>query len=368
MTKDKLQQLLDKFEKGTCTLEERQMLELWFDQQSIQDKQELNEDAKIRMWQQIELNTGRASTIVPLKRSYKRWVAAAAILICCSLGYYMFSQRPSETNQIVEVPSNEILPGENKAVLTLSDGRQIALSDKASNRTEDQGVSITKTADGLLRYQIDPDQAAGNGFNSISTPRGGQYEVILPDGSQVTLNAASSLKFAVNMHHQDQRVVELTGEGYFKVAKNPKRPFIVKSQHQEIKVLGTVFNVNSYQPTQSQTTLLEGSVLINQKQKLRPGQQAQVGNHLLLVKEVDVEDYIDWINNKFIFRNESLESIMERVSRWYNIDYTFANTEAKGILFNGEISRYSKVDDVLNLLKLTSKVKFDVTGRQINIR
>lgn len=368
MTKDKIKQLLDKYAKGTCTLEERQLLELWFEQQGIEDQYTLSAPDKIRLWQQIEAKTENTSIRSPFRPRYYRWAAAAAMVITLAVSTYLIYQRQNTLELLAESASTAILPGENKAVLTLSDGRQIALTNNTTETTKDQGISITKTVDGQLQYRIDPTIAAGKGFNTITTPRGGQYEIILPDGSKVTLNAESSLRFAVDMHRQKKRIVELKGEGYFEVAKDTKHPFVVNSNQQEIQVLGTVFNVNSYRTDRSQTTLLEGSVLVNQKQKLRPGQQALVEGKVLHVKDVDVNDFVDWKNNAFIFRNERLESIMERVGRWYNVDYTFEHVEAKNIMFNGEISRYANVDDVLTLLKRTSKVKFDIQGRSITIR
>lgn len=368
MTKDKIKKLLNKYAQGTCTVEERQLLELWFEQQEIKDRHPLSAPDKIRLWQQIEAKTERAPTVTIIKPIYYRWVAAAVIVISLAISTYFVSQRNNAIDLSSELVSTDIFPGENKAVLTLSDGRQIALTDNHSETTKDQGISITKTTEGLLQYRIDPNLAVGKGYNTITTPRGGQYEIVLPDGSQVTLNAESSLRFAVDMHHQTKRIVELKGEGYFDVAKDTKRPFVVKSEQQEIQVLGTVFNVNTYHASRNLTTLLEGSVLINQKQRLRPGQQAHVeGNHVS-VKNVDVNDFVDWKNNAFIFRNERLESIMERVGRWYNVDYTFENMDTRNITFNGEISRYAKVEDVLNLLKVTSKVKFDIQDRIITIK
>lgn len=368
MTKDKIKQLLDKYAQGTCTVEERQILELWFEQQEIKNQSSLDTSDKIRLWRQIEAKTAKKSGVVIFTLGYYRWLAAAAMLIALTISTYLISQRQKSSDLSSKLANTAILPGENKAILTLSDGRQISLTDNSSATTNDQGISITKTIEGILQYRIDPTLVVGTGFNTITTPRGGQYEIILPDGSQVTLNAESSLRFAVDMHRQKRRIVNLKGEGYFEVKKDLKRPFIVESDQQEIQVLGTVFNVNTYHSSRSLTTLLEGSVLINQKQQLHPGQQAQVEGELVRVKNVDVNDFVDWKNNSFIFRNEGLESIMQRVARWYNVDYTFENTAARDIVFNGEISRYAKVEEVLNLLKVTSKVKFDIQDRSITIR
>lgn len=368
MTSDKIKVLLDKYAKGTCSLEERQWLELWFEQQANADTQKLHATDKARLLQRISASTIHIPYCRSAKPRYLRWVAAAALVASLLGGSYLLWQQQKSQQQQALLAHAPILPGENKATLTLSDGRQILLSDKGAETAVDQGISITKTASGLVKYTIDPKAAVGTGYNTIETPRGGQYEIALPDGSQVTLNAASSLRFAVDMHHQARRIVELQGEGYFEVAKDAKRPFIVKSNQQEIQVLGTIFNVNSYHHTRSLTTLLEGSVLINKHKKLQPGQQAQVEGGSVIIKEVDVNDYIDWKNNSFVFRNESLSSIMDRLGRWYNIAYSFDDPQTGEITFNGEISRYAQVTDVIKLLRLTSKVKFDIQGRTIKVK
>lgn len=367
MTKDKIKLLLDKYAKGSCSVEERQLLELWFEQQQVINEESFSPQDKERVWRYIDAKANPESIKKVRMPVYYRWAAAAVVLFCLAIGGYFILQRQTLKDSATELLANEILPGENKAVLTLSDGRQIALTPNNAEATRDQGVVITKNAAGRLQYKIDPNLVTGTGYNTIETPRGGQYEVILPDGSQVTLNAESSLRFAVNMQHQPKRVVELKGEGYFDVTKDPRRPFIVKSDQQEIQVLGTVFNVNTYHSSQKLTTLLGGSVLVNKTQKLRPGQQARVEADRIVVKDVDVNDFVDWKNNSFIFRNENLVSIMERIGRWYNVQYTFKDVDTKKVMFNGEISRYAKVEEVLHLLSVTSKLDFEIKNRTIVI-
>src|SRR5690606_943370 len=147
----------------------------------------------------------------------------------------------------------------DKAILTLADGKKIELNDKDGLVAAVDGMEITKTAEGRLKYVVKPGKEVNDdGYNIIETPRGGQYDIVLADGTEVTLNAASSLRFPVDINNKSERQVTLTGEGYFNVAKNAQRPFIVNSNQQEIKVLGTVFNVNSYNQAQNITTLLEG--------------------------------------------------------------------------------------------------------------
>lgn len=367
MTKDKIKLLLDKYAQGNCTVDERQLLELWFEQQQVNNEESFSAQDKERVWQHIDAKVNPEQIKTTRMPVYYRWAAAAVLLLCLAMGGYFILQRQALKDSPAVLLANDILPGENKAVLTLSDGRQVMLTPNNGESTRDQGVVITKNKAGLLQYKIDPNLVTGTGYNTIETPRGGQYEVILPDGSKVTLNAESSLRFAVNMQHQHNRVVELKGEGYFDVAKDTRRPFIVKSDQQEIQVLGTVFNVNTYHSSRNLTTLLEGSVLVNKSQKLRPGQQAQVEAGRIVIKDVEVNDFVDWKNNSFIFRNENLASIMERIGRWYNIEYAFKDVDVEKVLFNGEISRYAKVEEVLHLLSVASKLEFEIKNRTIVI-
>jgi hypothetical protein len=274
----------------------------------------------------------------------------------------------------------DLPPGRNKAILKLADGSEIVLDDSRKGEiAHQQNISINKTQNGQVIYQLDdtntPTRQSNQTviqYNTIQTPRGGQYEVVLPDGTRAWLNAASSLKYPV-LFSGNERRVELNGEAYFEVAKDASKPFFVKTASQTIQVLGTHFNVNSYTDEQSvKTTLLEGSVKINFNNlnagiKLSPGEQAvnHAGN-VAIIHNADVDEALAWKNGKFLFRNTDLQTIMRQLSRWYDVDVEY---EGKTIIrhYKGRISRNVPVSQVFEILK-TSGLNFIIDGRKIIVK
>ncbi|WP_159451628.1 FecR family protein [Pedobacter africanus] len=278
--------------------------------------------------------------------------------------------------------ASDVKPGGNKATLTLANGKKISLTDaENSTITEQLGVKITKTANGQLVYTLLGQTDAFNKklatqFNTIETPTGGQYQINLPDGTSVWLNAASSLKYPV-MFDKAQRRVELSGEGYFEVSKDKKRPFVVATAKYEVEVLGTHFNVNSYRDEAlSKTTLLEGSVRINAIAKkketpgsgilLLPGQQAVLSDEANKVLAVDTEEAVAWKNGYFLFNEESLESIMKKIERWYGVDVQYKD-KPESIQFMGRVSRSKNISAVLKALETAGNVRFEITGKKVYV-
>lgn len=310
----------------------------------------------------------------PSKRSnYKLWMAAAAILLMMLAAGIIFfkSEHLQSIKAITAFKKQDVLPGGNKAILTLPNGERVVLTDSTINQLANQtGSSIIKAANGILIYKA--NALAGNpetGEATFSTPRGGQYQVILPDGTHVWLNAASSLKFPAAFKGK-KRLVELSGEGYFEVAKNKEMPFVVHTENQEVEVLGTHFNINSYTDEAStKTTLLEGSVKVTAKgnQKvLTPGDQAQINKNTKEIKvmPVSLEEAVAWKNGYFVFNDEKLESIMHRVSRWYDVDYEFEGKQGD-LSFLGVIERTKNISSLLKVLESTGNVHFKIEGRKI---
>ena len=262
-------------------------------------------------------------------------------------------------------------------MLTLADGTQVTLNEQANGEIAKQaGASITKTADGQLIYTAKANPSGKATNNTISTPRGGQYQVDLPDGTRVWLNAMSSLTFPTTFKG-NRRLVRLKGEGYFEVAKLEKMPFMVVADKQTVLVYGTHFNVNSYADEGStKTTLLEGSVdvsSVDQQQapkaifriaRLKPGQQAEFSNGSLKVQPADVEEAVAWKNGKFKFSNENIESLMRKVARWYDVDVEYKGKISKEG-FGGQVSRSRNVSEILEVLQLTRLVHFEIEGRRI---
>ncbi len=341
------------------------------DRQSNLTSSEVN-----RIYEAVESRLSSPSVSSSRQRTLRLWwpvSIAATILIVMSAGYLLFNRKDS--TQSLAVKPAVVHPGGNKAFLTLSNGKKISLTDAANGSIAAQaGIKIIKTADGQIIYTSE-NSSAGSGssqYNTIETPRGGQYQVRLPDGTSVWLNAASKLVYPVNFHGSKERRIQLDGEAYFEVAKDKARPFIVKTGKQEVTVLGTHFNINGYkdEPIIS-TTLMEGSIktsntLSGNSRILLPGQQSTVfsGDGAIDVRNVNTENIISWKNGYFIFDNQDITSIMKVIGRWYdvNIDYQSINKEEK---FGGTFSRSSDLDDILKVLKILGNVDFKVEGRTI---
>lgn len=368
------QDLLNKYKTGRCTDEERAIVESWHIHQIgnsdfMPDAAELDRVGKA-IWAALPVQHQEPeSKTIPLWIKYT--VAASLALIVAAGGMYFFNQQPKQ--QIAETQAkrfkNDVNPGGNKAMLTLADGTQISLDDVASGKVAQQsGIEIKKTADGQLVY--DASQSTNSNqtpqYNTVSTPRGGKYEVNLPDGTRVWLNAESKLKFPSTFTQLKNRKVELSGEAYFEVSKDKTRPFIVASENQEVTVLGTHFNVNAYPKSANKTTLLEGSVKLTKNTKdylLKPGQQAVAGISVR-IQPVDTEEVIAWKNDNFIFVDNDINSIMDILERWYDIEVVYEGKQTP-VGFNAEISRDKSLIQVLKALEKTGNVKFKIEGRRV---
>lgn len=306
------------------------------------------------------------------------WMRVAATLILFAAGasvYWILYKKNDSTAKMVAVNEKHtsIKPGGNKAVLTTSDGSTIIL-DSIQNGTVLQkgGTKISKQG-GLLIYNISasikPDVPIG--YNTLTTPRGGQYQIVLADGSKVWLNAASSLHFPTAFSG-NQRVVELTGEAYFEVAKNKEKPFLVKVGDIQVKVLGTHFNINAYPDENAiKTSLLEGCVKItkgNATGFLKPGEQALLNNkeNKVEITNANMDEVMAWKNGLFQFEGADITSIMREIGRWYNVDIVYAD-KVPMRRFEGKISRNAQLSEVLRILEL-SNVKFEVVGNKIIVQ
>ncbi|QHS63524.1 FecR family protein [Chitinophaga agri] len=366
MTEQEAKALLEKFEHGNCTPEEKLLLYSFYNEFGKTMPDTLQDERLEKMYQRIWMRMDRNRQANGISRSlFIRVAATVAIVIGLGTTYFVLtknSHKPS-TPQV----ALERLPGTNKAILTLANGKQIDLDSKINGTIAKQGnVSISKAADGQLVYTIE-DGIAGSGYNTISTPNGGQYFVKLPDGSTAFLNAGSSLKFPLHFNHSERRV-QLSGEAYFEIAKDPGKPFRVVCDGQLIEVLGTHFNVYSYAEEPRVTTLVEGRInatlpATSKTIKLKPGQQSITTPSGFNVEQVNANDVIAWKDGLFIFHNTSLKNVVRQLARWYDVevDYsTLPDTE-----FNGEISRKDKLTDVLKLLETASDVPLTFDGRRI---
>lgn len=300
-------------------------------------------------------------------------LAAAVALLTFVFGATWFYLQHGDSEKLPTAQSESesvISPGGNKAVLTLATGQQLLLTDLADGQlAQEAGVMVTKASDGQLVYKVvgevsDKDNAPS--FNTIATPKGGQYQVSLPDGTRIWLNASSSLRYPTTFEAKE-RLVELTGEAYFEVATNKNQPFKVISAGQVVEVLGTQFNINAYSDEHLiKTTLLEGSVQVylgEQSSLLKPGQQAQAGRSLSR-KYVDVQEAVAWKNGKTQFINADIKTVMRMISRWYDVEIDYEG-EISSETFSGSVSRSKSITEVLDLLQLTGDIHFKIIGRRV---
>jgi transmembrane sensor len=298
-------------------------------------------------------------------RSYSIWpwlVAAAALLLILSIFFLL--KKPKDPDNIpVMAKKTDIDPGGKHARLRVSSGENLLLDTVKNGRTDKgKGNSFVKE-DGMISY--DGMDAAPGSFNELMTPAGGEFQVVLSDGTKVWLNAMSSLKYPVRFSGND-RTVDLTGEGYFEVAKDAVHPFIVKSRGNTVLALGTHFDVNAYtdqDPTL--VTLAEGSVRLNDEKILKPGEQGTILNGDIKTAVVDLEPVLAWTKGEFLFRKTAMETVMDQLSHWYDAKIIYQDNIS--VHFNGSIPRNVPVSKVLHLLESTGSAHFKIEDKTITV-
>ncbi len=387
MDKTDLLDILRKYKNGKASKEEIEFLYAYYDlfdtQQDVLESLTATEvnalKQEIRAGIDEKLQEEPVGIVRTINTRYK-WLAAASVLLFISITTFWYINR--KTDEAVNLANTEqkttkpvdIAPGSNQAILTLGDGSSIALDDKANGIiTQQEGALVKKTDDGHVVYDAGKNAIAA--INTITTPNGGQYRLTLADGTNVWLNAASSIKFPTKFTG-NTREVEITGEVYFEVAKDKLRSFNVVSQNQVIEVLGTHFNVNTYKDEPAEkTTLLEGSIKVSRIRNLlkdesttrvlKPGQQSVLTNSKVAfrVQSTDMEEAVAWKNGYFKFDKVDIQTIMRQVARWYNVEVEYRGGISED-LFVGKIARSENVSGVLRILEL-SKIKTSIEGRKI---
>ena len=307
-----------------------------------------------------QINTENPTVIPIFRRSWFR-IAAAVLLVAGGFAVFNQIKKQDSNQEVVKIYSakQEQPVGSNKAVLTLANGSTIILETAENGTVTKQGdIEVVKPAHGELVYKLSNEKPTEVLFNSIATPRGGQYQVILSDGSTVWLNAASNLRFPAAFVGRERKVA-LSGEAYFEVAKNASMPFIVEVDGKgEVEVLGTHFNVNAYNDDSVvHTTLIEGSVKVvgfagGESHIIKPGEQAKIhrSGQLTINKDADIEQAMAWKNGTFHFINADLPTVTRQLSRWYDVDIKFKGAVPEK-QFNGEIQRDLDLSQVLKLLE-----------------
>jgi len=379
--KQEFLQLIDKYLAGQTTAAEKEQLLNFFesfqgdadewDEKVIGVKQELEDRMLSNIRQAIaEPVSNKAPKVVSLH--FFRNVAAAVILLAVSgtavYHWYHKHEQQQLTAQNKAVVKHDVDPGDNRAILTLANGTKLILdSAKIGLLNQSGNTSVNKTKDGQVVYSANKDQQSGPvAYNSISTPVGGQYQVVLPDGSRVWLNSASSLKFPTAFTG-NEREVELIGEGYFEVARNKAKPFNVKVKDIKISVLGTHFNIMAYSDeAMVKTTLLEGLVRLTQGNvtgTLKPGQQGVINDKGIKIIDVDTDEAVAWKNGFFDFERANIQDIMKQLSRWYGTEVVYEG-KIPDDEFVGKIRRDVKLSQVLHILEL-SHVRFRIENKKI---
>lgn len=390
MTVDNLTDLLMKHLRGSLSDSEQELLDRWLSQsernrllfESINDEEQLRqlvlsyyreeeENNEAIILSKIRQKIGEGMPGTPVRRIgvLRRWGwVAASVLLAVSIGGYLFLNR-EEAAAPVAMTEKDIPPGKEGAVLTLADGSQVVLDSLGNGVIATQNGTQVLLKNGELAYT----SGAGSAevvYNNLSTPKGRQFQLLLPDGTKVWLNAASSLRYPTAFAG-NSREVSVTGEVYFEVAKNAHQPFIIDVNNQmKIQVLGTQFNVNAYSNEAAiKTTLVEGSVKIvsgaSAAVVLQPGQQAQIGNAegIKVLKNADVDKAVAWKSGLFNFEDSGLEEVMRQVERWYDIEVVYEKG-IPDIRFGGKLSNDVSLSGLLKSLQ-DSEVHFRIEGRRL---
>lgn len=359
--------LLERYRNNRCTEEELNLLYSWYVLHNAEQPDSLSYSDWISLMD-MQL-TDRSVNRKIIRRKQIAVAASLVLFLSAGLLYYYRGQQaslPEDHSLIVQSVGN-------KAMLTLSGGEQISLEDaQQGDLARKSGIKVTKTADGEVVFTVaDAHAVKEKAENTLSTPRGRQWQVRLADGSHVFLNAASSISFPSSFSGLKNRIVKLKGEAYFEIAKDKEHPFIVQTEKQHIEVLGTHFNVSNYQDDgYVRTTLLEGTVKIHTENAsiadvlLKPGQGACYSGNTLQITEVDVEESVAWKNGEFSFADEDIYGIMRKIARWYDIEVVYVNKTNKAT-FDGKISVNRPLTKTLHLLKSTGKVDFQIKGRRV---
>ena len=335
-------------------------------------------------------------------RQFLRFAAAAVIILAIGLtSFYLITRKSApELSSVQDTPAykNDIPPGGNHAILTLADGSRVVLDTARDGAITNQGGITVIKLEGQLSYQSNGTTAGEVQYNTITTPNGGQYQLVLADGSRVWLNAASSLRFPTAFigglrkveltgegyfevahdaskpfHVRDKRTVTLSGEGYFEVAHHASMPFHVGVGDMDIQVLGTRFNVMAYDDESiRRTTLVEGSIRTRINQKLvvlKPGQQLELSNtgSVRLKDQADLEEALAWKNGKFVFTGNDIQSVMRQLEKWYDIDVEYGKNISPEE-FVGMISRDVPISQILDMLKKTGTVDFEISGKKVTVK
>ncbi|MCA5005069.1 FecR family protein [Sphingobacterium bovistauri] len=332
-------------------------------------------------WVRYEMDDGKLwgkiveSTDIVSKKDNLRWLkrfaVAASVISLLSFGIYKFyyDSNSITTNKLSKVVY-DILPGGNKAILTLANGKKVYLDTLSlGNSIVDGNTIITKLEDGKIVYETSSSAMSSKSHNIVETPKGGMFQVSLPDGSEVWLNAMSKIKYPINFD-KGNRIIDLEGEAYFEIAKDKNRPFIVNlGQGKSVNVLGTHFNTKSYNLQEMSTTVLEGAVGVygyDVSRVVKPNKKFEVSsNHTRIIDDVDVNQIMSWKNGYFSQGEISLTELLSEISRWYDVKIENDENIDMDIIIN--VKRDNTLQNLIKILELTKELKFELSNKTLKV-
>ncbi len=381
MLVEELKLLLEKYRKGLCSVEELQQLQNWYDELNtggkLDDQEGLSAEAMLADFKKL------LAPVVPIRRRKWKLVAAAAsiaLLLASGIIFYTIYNKEKPSGDIANIQT-VLPPDKTKASLTLADGTVMYIDSLSSGQLAMEGaMQVVKLDDGQLAYQnSDGSMVKELVYNTFTNPRGSKTAIInLSDGSKVWLNSGSSLSYPVAFVENERRV-ELEGEGYFEIAKDPLKRFIVQANGTSTEVLGTHFNVNAYSDeADTRITLLEGSVKViatttsgEKSSIIKPGQQARLTGtkELKTLSDVDIEEVMAWYNNEFVFENEDIHVIMRQLARWYDIEPVFTQKDKAYAVTNytGRINKTVEITKVLEMFEKLGYIKFEINNKTVSV-
>lgn len=376
MNEKRIDLLSEKLFNGTITQDERTELESWYADMGDGVVEIEGYSGKNTFSQHLFSLIAERTGISRRKKrpAFKYAAIAASLMLGISVAGYFLLRTPVQNSIDSSNYSiaRKVLPGGNKAILKLSNGQVVDLNDASEGQLSTGGREmIDKTASGQIAYKPSRNSGENLGYNTLTTPRGGKFNILLPDGTLAMLDAGSSISYPAQFGVKN-RIVTITGQVYFEVVHRSAQPFIVNAGNQVIEDIGTHFNISAYPDEKIvRTTLEEGAVSVTNHKKtvyLKPGQAAVGASEAdrLTTEVADLEETLAWKNGYFRFHNEPIESIMPKISRWYNVDIKYAG-KLPSDGFNGTISRAKSIEKVLDMLQRTGVIHFKVEGRTVTV-
>lgn len=385
VTKD-IHELILSYLREDISEEEMSRLRVWLDEnerhqrllEELRDKDVLQREIGEYVSFDTSWRWGQLKEVMeePVRKGrslLKVWGAVAAVVVAFVGGLLYWQMTGSPQPEVKQVAIARIEQGGMRAVLITETGQQVVLQglkDTCLNITGTETLNIRE--DGSLKYSLSALSSMSE-WHTLRIPKGGEYKIVLDDGTEIWLNSASELKYPAHFVGNERRV-QLTGEAYFQVARNEAAPFIVETRDMDVKVLGTSFNVSVYEDEEScHATLVEGRVEVNDKVNgekvvLTPGKQALLRGGEMTVREVNTKLYTLWRLDRFTFASEDMEGVIRKLSRWYNVDFFFANSSMKQKRFTGSLPKYADISQVLKMIEMTTDIKFEIKEHTIMIQ